>query len=99
METEERKHSNFFAGLLVGGFLGGLTGLLVAPKSGRELRTDIRTTGQRAREETKAFIGKASHQVSGAGQKARNIWSSVKGKGDFAPQYRPESAEDSVGEA
>jgi gas vesicle protein len=99
METKERKHSNFFAGLLVGGFLGGLTGLLLAPKSGRELRADIRTTGQRTREETKAFIGKASHQVSGAGQKARNIWSCVKGKGEGAPQYRPESVEDYVGEA
>ena len=99
METEERKHSHFFTGLWVGGFLGGLAGLLFAPKSGRELRADLRTTGQKAREETKAFIGKASHQVSGAGQKARNIWSCIKGKGEGAPQYRPELAEDSVGEA
>ena len=99
METEERKHSDFFAGLLVGGFLGGLTGLLFAPKSGRELRANIRTTGQRAREETKAFIGKANHQATGARQKARNIWSCVKGTGDAAPQYRPESEEDYVGEA
>ncbi len=99
METEERKHSHFLQGLLIGGFLGGLAGLLFAPKSGRELRADIRTTGQKAREETKAFIGRASHQVSGTGQKTRDIWSCIKGKGDAAPQYRPESTEDSVGEA
>ena len=99
METEERKHSHFFTGLLVGGFLGGLTGLLFAPKSGRELRADIRTTGQKAREETKAFMGKASRQVSGTGQKAKDIWSCLKGKENVAPRYRPESAEDYVGEA
>lgn len=99
MEMDERKYSNFFAGLLVGGFLGGLTSLLFAPKSGRELRADMRTTGQKAHEETKAFIGKASHQVSGVGQKARNMWSCVKGKGEATPQYRPEFAEDYVGEA
>jgi len=99
METEERKHSHFFTGLLVGGFLGGLAGVLFAPKSGRESRADIRTTGQKAREETKAFIGKASRQVSGTGQKAKDIWSCVKGKGHVAPEFRSESAEDSVGEA
>ena len=99
MVEKGNDHSSFLRGLLTGAFLGALVGVLFAPKSGRELRTGIRTTEQRAREETKAFIGKASHQVSGADQKARNIWSSVKGKGNFAPQYRPESAEDSVGEA
>ncbi len=33
METEERKHSHFFEGLLIGGFLGGLAGLLEGGKA------------------------------------------------------------------
>lgn len=99
MEMEDRKYRHFLNGLFIGGALGGLAGLLFAPKSGKELRADIKTTGQKAVEETKDFIGKASHQVSETRDRARNILSCIKERGESSAQDRAESAEESVGEA
>jgi gas vesicle protein len=99
MDKKERETGHFFAGLLIGGVLGGVASLMFAPKSGRELRADIRRTGEKGVEETKAFMKKASHEVSEASQRAKSILSCMKEKGEAAPRYRTESAEESVGEA
>jgi gas vesicle protein len=48
MVTNEKKHNHFFTGLLIGGIVGGLASLLLAPKSGKELRADIKETGEEA---------------------------------------------------
>jgi gas vesicle protein len=99
METEERKHNYFLSGLCIGGVLGGLAGLFFAPRSGKELRAEIKGTGERTFRETKAFIDKAGHQVSDVQQKARNILSCMKERGETAPGHAFESAEEYVGEA
>jgi gas vesicle protein len=99
METKERGFSHFLTGLLIGGTLGGLAGVLFAPKSGKELRTDIKETGRDAFEGTRATVGKANHQFSEMGQRAKRILSCVKQKGEAAPQYDVESMEEYVGEA
>ncbi len=97
METKERKYNHFLTGLLIGGALGGVAGILLAPKSGRDLRADIKTTGQKAFEETKGFVGEVNRQFSEKREKARNLWSCI--KGEASPQCKVESAEESVGEA
>ena len=84
---------------MIGGIVGGLASLLLAPKSGKELGADIKETGERDLGETKAMFGKASHQVSEARQGARHILSFIKQKGATAPRYDVESAEEYVGEA
>ena len=99
MERIERKYNHFLTGLLVGGALGGVAGLLFAPKSGRELRGEIKTTGQKAIEETKGFIGEVNRQVSEKRERAKNIWSCIKEKGETSPQYSDGSVEESIGEA
>ena len=99
MVTNEKKHNHFFTGLVIGGIVGGLASLLLAPKSGKELRADIKETGERALGETKAMPGKASHQVSEARQGARHILSCIREKGESAPRYHVESAEETLGEA
>ena len=90
---------NFLRGLLTGAILGALAGVLFAPKSGKELRADIKETGERALGETKAMLGKASHQVSEARQGARHILACIREKGENAPRYHVESAEETLGEA
>jgi gas vesicle protein len=97
MEVKKIKYNHFLTGLFIGGTLGGMAGLLFAPKSGRELRTDIRKTGQMAVEGARDLIGEVDRQISEKCERARNIWSFNKGKP--SPQYRVESAEESVGEA
>jgi gas vesicle protein len=99
METNDRRYGHFFKGLLVGGFLGGLAGLLFAPKSGKELRADIKETKEKASREAKEMLGKTSHQFSEVGQKAKHILSFTKQKGEAAPRYDAESIEESAGEA
>ena len=99
METNERRHNYILTGLSIGAALGGAAGLFFAPKSGRELRTGIKTTGDKVFNETNAFIGKAQHQISDARQRARNVWSCVKEKVERAPQHGTESSEESFIEA
>jgi len=40
------KNGYFFKGLLIGGLAGGLAGILFAPKSGRQMRREIREKGE-----------------------------------------------------
>ena len=99
METTNNRNYNFLTGLLFGGVLGGVAALLLAPKSGKELRTDIQDTGKKAIHETEAFFGKAGDRVSEAHQRARGLWGRIKGKKGNEPLYTMESGEDVVGEA
>ncbi len=73
--TEERSDRNYFwRGLLIGGFFGALAGILLAPKSGKELRSELKEKGGAAFEEAKqiysdstvkakAILDEAKHRV------------------------------------
>ncbi len=54
METK-RDYSGLWKGLMVGSFLGAAAGVLLAPKSGKELRSEIRERADKALDETKRF--------------------------------------------
>jgi len=99
METTNKRNHNFLTGLLFGGVLGGVAAVLLAPKSGKELRVDIQETGEKAIHETEAFFGKVGHQVSEARQRARNLSGCIKEEKGNGPSYTMESGEDMVGEA
>ena len=77
METTDRKCGHFFKGLLFGGFLGGLAGLLFAPKSGRELREELKKQGSEAFDEAKEFYsdarGKAKAILDDARRRAEEL--------------------------
>ena len=45
MEAHEEPHCHFCMGVLIGGILGALAGIFFAPKSGKELRSDIKEKG------------------------------------------------------
>ena len=53
METNKNNHGYLLKGLAFGGLLGALAGFLFAPKSGKELRSDIKEKGDRVLGETK----------------------------------------------
>lgn len=69
-EYEQGERSGFSKGLLIGLFTGGAVGaalaLLFAPKSGRELRSDIT-------EMTNKYIDKAGDIVNAANERSREI--------------------------
>ena len=58
METNKSGFNYLWKGLWVGGFLGALAGFFLAPKSGRELRSDMKQKGIEAFDEARGFTRK-----------------------------------------
>ncbi len=82
MANQERHHeetSNFSKGLLIGMLTGGAVGaaiaLLYAPKSGRELRSDIS-------EMTNVYVDKAGDVLNSATERAQQIVNEGRRKAD-----------------
>ncbi len=77
MSENSCDHSSFFKGLLIGGALGAITALLFAPKSGKELRSDIKRKGEEAVEGTKRVYGetrdKAQQILAEASERAQEL--------------------------
>ena len=74
MEEYGKSQANIFKGLLIGSALGLLAGILFAPKSGKELRSNIKEKGSEilndgkemyanASTKAKEIIGEVKHQA------------------------------------
>ncbi|MFC5704363.1 YtxH domain-containing protein [Cohnella faecalis] len=70
-------NKGMFKGALIGGAVGAATALLFAPKSGRELRSDIKNRYIDAQDRTKQFVSdvtsKAKDTVSQVGDQASDL--------------------------
>ena len=99
MEGTERRYSHFLTGFLIGGFLAGVAAFLFAPKSGKELRSNITETGDKVFNEAKGFYDKATHRVSDVSERTKNLVARVRERGATSPQYTAGSPEDVVWEA
>ena len=71
----------FFAGFLVGGAIGAIAGILLAPKSGEETRADIARTSKelysKAENSVKDLQAKTDEVISGLQQKGEDIINKV----------------------
>ena len=67
--------SKFLAGFIVGGAIGAITGILLAPKSGEETRALIAQT-------TKDAVKRADETVKEIQSKADDVVSDMQKKGD-----------------
>lgn len=92
MESDQRTHSHLLKGLLVGGVLGATAGFLLAPKSGRALRSDIKTKSNKALDETKRLFAEGRTRLE-------NVCASIAGRGEGASLSRIESPEEIMGDA
>jgi gas vesicle protein len=54
---QENRGADFFKGFLIGGSIGAVIALLLAPKSGPELRADIRRKSRELYDETEEKLG------------------------------------------
>ena len=70
---EQGTKINFFKGILIGGALGALAGILFAPKSGKELRSDIKNKGNK-------IIRDGQEIYADASTKAKEIFVEVRDK-------------------
>jgi gas vesicle protein len=68
---ETRNCGLFFGGLFLGGLLAGAAALFFAPKSGEELRSDVKHQGEKA-------FGEAKKLYSGAEIKAKSLFEDAK---------------------
>jgi len=59
MATNESGRSRFLKGFLIGGFFGALAGILFAPKSGKELRSELKRKGEKTLDDTKHLYSEA----------------------------------------
>lgn len=64
MDNKGSTTSSFLMGVLVGGVAGAVVALLLAPKSGKELRRDIAETGEGLLDKAGDFLGKKEEQVT-----------------------------------
>ncbi|MGB5218424.1 MAG: YtxH domain-containing protein [Smithella sp.] len=91
MEEHEKPQCHFFMGLLIGGTLGALAGIFFAPKSGKELRADIKEKGSEvlkdikeiyadAGTKAKEIIGEVKHQAKDLKKEAEGTGEKIAGK-------------------
>ena len=60
MAKHENQRGYFFIGLLMGSVLGAVAGIFFAPKSGKELRSDIKEKGSEVLENAKEIYTDAT---------------------------------------
>ncbi|MFD0870099.1 Gas vesicle protein [Chlamydia abortus] len=68
---------DFLVGAMVGSVIGAVTALLLAPKSGRELRKDIADQAQQLSDKTQKIAGNIGHQTSEWFGKAKEVAGTV----------------------
>ena len=98
MEKNFNGYGRFFQGVLFGGFLGILAGFFFAPKSGKELRADVKEKGVEAQailkekgKEAQAFFDDAKHRAAEWKEEAKHRFEKVKGV--FGKERVPEYTE------
>ncbi len=63
MAENERDWGYFLKGFVIGGFAGALAGILFAPKSGRELRADIKEKGNEVLKDSQEIYEEATEKA------------------------------------
>ena len=86
MEEYEKTKVHFFKGLLIGGALGALAGIFFAPKSGKELRSDIKEKGSEVLKDIKEIYAdagtKAKEIIGGVKHQAKDLKKEAEGTGE-----------------
>lgn len=63
MENKNSTTSSFVMGVMIGGAVGAVVALLLAPKSGKDLRRDIAETGEGLLDKASSMMNKTEDQV------------------------------------
>jgi gas vesicle protein len=72
MKENGRHRAYYAAAFLTGGVLGSLTGLLLAPKSGKRLRSDISHKGSEIIKDAEEIYGDALTKTKQVFEKAKH---------------------------
>jgi gas vesicle protein len=72
MGEHEKPQCYLFMGLLIGGALGALAGIFFAPKSGKELRSDIKEKGGEVLKDAKEIYADAGTKAKDISEEAKH---------------------------
>ncbi|NQX68223.1 YtxH domain-containing protein [Paenibacillus alba] len=78
--SNEKKGKDLLIGAVVGGLLGAATALLFAPKSGRELRSDIAGQAQAVSDKTVQIASTVSQKTQGVAKSVSLATTEIVGK-------------------
>ena len=79
---ERKRLGTFLKGFVIGGFLGALAGILFAPKSGKELRSDIKEKGSEVLKDAKEIYADASTKAKEIIEEAKHQAKELKKEAD-----------------
>jgi gas vesicle protein len=82
METIQNGYGRFLTGFLIGGSLGAMAGILFAPKSGKELRSELKQKGSEAFEDAKHMYGDTMEKAETILEDARRRAKELKEEAD-----------------
>jgi gas vesicle protein len=82
MAENEKECGEFLKGFVIGGILGVLAGIFFAPKSGKELRSDLREKGSEVLKDAKEIYADASTKAKEIIEEARHQAEELKKEAD-----------------
>ena len=82
MAEHEKPQSHFFMGFLIGSVLGALAGIFFAPRSGKELRSDIKEKGGKVLKDAKEIYADASTRAKEIIEEAKHQAKELKKEAD-----------------
>ena len=82
MAEHENEQGHFFMGFLIGGVLGVLAGIFFAPKSGKELRSDLKGKASELLKDGKEIYADASKKAKEIIEEAKHQAEELKKEAD-----------------
>jgi len=82
MVEHDNQQDHFFMGFLIGGALGALAGIFFAPKSGKELRADLKEKGSEILKDAKEVYADASTKAKEIIEEAKHQAEELKKEAD-----------------
>ncbi len=82
MAENERDWAYFLKGFVIGGFAGALAGILFAPKSGKELRADIKEKGNEVLKDSQQIYEEATEKAKAIVDEAKRRAEELKKEAD-----------------
>ena len=82
MAEHENPQCHFFMGFLIGSVLGALAGIFFAPKSGKELRSDLKEKGSEVSKDAKEVYANASVKAKEIIEEAKHQAKELKKEAD-----------------
>jgi gas vesicle protein len=98
MAEQEKPQCNFCMGLLIGGALGALAGIFFAPKSGNELRSDIKEKGSSVLKDTKKIYADATAKAKESLEEAKHQAKELKKEAEGAGEKIADEVQEKIGQ-